>query len=134
MRGCSLAAALRDGPLAPGDVLQMLEQIGAALAAAHRTRVVHRDLKPANLLRDAEGNTYLADFGIAKDLGASDAGGATQAGAIVGSPDYLSPEQITDEPITLRTDIYSLGVMLYELLTGAKPFATRTPPSCCGCT
>ena len=134
MRGGSLAAALRDGPLAPGVVLQVLEQVGAALATAHRAGVVHRDLKPANLLRDAEGNAYLADFGIAKDLGAADTEGATQAGAIVGSPDYLSPEQISDEPITPRTDIYSLGVMLYELLTGAKPFATRTPPSCCGCT
>src|SRR5262249_30680205 len=64
---------------------------------------------------------------IAKDLGAATTSGATQAGAIVGSPDYLSPEQISDEPITLRTDIYSLGVMLYELLTGVKPFQRRTP-------
>src|SRR5262245_61371057 len=126
MRGGSLAAALRDGPLAPQATLQVLEQVGAALAVAHRAGVVHRDLKPANVLRDAEGNAYLADFGIAKDLGAAEAAGATQAGAIVGSPDYLSPEQIADEPITPATDIYSLGVMLYELLTGAKPFQTRT--------
>src|SRR5262245_62059746 len=127
MRGGSLAAALRDGPLPADAVLQVLEQVGAALAVAHRAGVVHRDLKPANVLRDAEGNTFLADFGIAKDLGAADSDGATQAGAIVGSPDYLSPEQIGDEPITPRTDIYSLGVMLYELLTAAKPFQTRTP-------
>src|SRR5262245_28414733 len=72
MRGGSLASALRDGPLAPAVVLQILEQVGAALAVAHRAGVVHRDLKPANLLRDAEGNTFLADFGIAKDLGATD--------------------------------------------------------------
>src|SRR5262245_3866377 len=127
MRGGSLAAALRDGPLPADAVLLVLEQVGAALAVAHRAGVVHRDLKPANVLRDAEGNAYLADFGIAKDLGASEADGATQAGAIVGSPDYLSPEQISDDPITPRTDIYSLGVMLYELLTAAKPFQTRTP-------
>src|SRR5262245_14385555 len=127
MRGGSLAAALRDGPLPADAVLQVLEQVGAALAVAHRAGVVHRDLKPANVLRDAEGNAYLADFGIAKDLGTAETDGATQAGAIVGSPDYLSPEQISDEPITPRTDIYSLGVMLYELLTAAKPFQTRTP-------
>ncbi len=127
LRGGSLAMALRDGPLALGAVLRVLEQVGAALEAAHRAGVVHRDLKPANLLRDIEGNTFLADFGIAKDLSIAETDGATQAGAIVGSPDYLSPEQISDEPITPRTDIYSLGVMLYELLTGVKPFQTRTP-------
>jgi WD40 repeat protein/transcriptional regulator with XRE-family HTH domain len=127
MRGGSLAAVLRNGPLAPQAVLQVLEQIGAALAVAHRSNVVHRDLKPANVLLDADSNAYLADFGIAKDLLLVGGEDVTQAGAIVGSPDYLSPEQITAEPITPRTDIYSLGVMLYELLTAIRPFRTQTP-------
>jgi WD40 repeat protein/DNA-binding XRE family transcriptional regulator len=124
--GGSLATALRGGPLAPLTVLRVLEQIGEALAVAHRVNVVHRDLKPSNVLRDIDGNAYLADFGIAKDLLAAGEEGATQAGAIVGSPDYLSPEQITAEPVTPRTDIYSLGVMLYELLTAVKPFRAQT--------
>ena len=81
--------------------------------------MVHRDLKPANILLDEEGNAYLADFGIAKDLGTRVSPYQTDASAVVGSPAYISPEQISAEPITPQTDIYSLGVMLYELLTGA---------------
>jgi WD40 repeat protein/transcriptional regulator with XRE-family HTH domain len=127
MRGGSLAAAVRAGPLPVDAVLRVLEQVGAALAVAHRAGVVHRDIKPANILRDAEGYAYLADFGIAKDLGSGDSVDATQAGAIIGSPDYLAPEQITDEPVASQTDIYSLGVMLYELLAGERPFQRVTP-------
>jgi WD40 repeat protein/transcriptional regulator with XRE-family HTH domain len=127
MRGGSLAAVLQSGALPLSQVLQIVEQIGGALAAAHQAGIVHRDIKPANILLDAEGNAYLADFGIAKAASVLEGAGITQPGAIVGSPDYLSPEQITDDPVTPRTDIYSFGVMLYELLSGEKPFRSTTP-------
>jgi serine/threonine protein kinase/DNA-binding XRE family transcriptional regulator len=127
VRGGSLRSVLRDDPWSLQRATRLLEQIGAALLLAHQRGVVHRDLKPANILLDEQGNAYLADFGIAKDLGAAGAVGATQHGAIVGSLDYLSPEQIQDDPITPRTDIYSLGVLLYEVLAGAHPFTGLSP-------
>jgi len=87
----------------------------------HRNNVIHRDIKPGNILLDEDGNAYLADFGISKDLaGVTD--NQTAADAVVGSLDYISPEQARSEPVTARTDIYSLGVILYEMITGAHPF------------
>jgi hypothetical protein len=102
----------------------MLTQIGTGLHATHQAGVIHRDLKPANILLDPEQNAYLADFGVAKDLSLA---GHTRDGAIVGSPAYFSPEQINAEPIKPQADIYCLGIMLYELLTGQKPFPGPTP-------
>jgi serine/threonine protein kinase/DNA-binding XRE family transcriptional regulator len=125
--GGTLFTLLQRGPLPLDVVAHMLDQVGAALAVAHRAGVIHRDLKPSNILLDTDGNAYLADFGIAKDLSNTELTDQTQPGAILGSPAYLSPEQIKDEPITPRSDIYSLGVMLYELLTGAKPFQASAP-------
>jgi WD40 repeat protein/DNA-binding XRE family transcriptional regulator len=124
LRGGSLQARLKGGPLALDAAAPLLEQIGAALHTAHRAGVVHRDLKPANVLLDEDGNGYLADFGIAKNLNLEN---QTQAGAILGSPAYLSPEQILSEPVRPQADIYCLGIMLYELLTGQKPFRGPTP-------
>lgn len=118
LRGGSMQELIERGPLS-------LDQIGSALQAAHRSGVVHRDLKPSNVLLDEDGNAYLADFGIAKNLGNPDE--HTQTGMIIGSPAYISPEQINAEAVRPQTDIYSLGVMLYEMLTGAKPFAGPTP-------
>ena len=86
---------------------------------AHKQGVVHRDLKPENILLDEEGNAYLTDFGIAKDIAGE---GLTQTGKIVGSVVYLAPEQAKGEEVTPRTDIYGLGVVLYEMLTGEHPF------------
>jgi WD40 repeat protein len=94
---------------------------------AHRRGVVHRDLKPANILLDEDGNAYLADFGIAKDLGKQVSPYQTDQTSVVGSPAYLAPEQVKAEAITPQTDIYSLGVMLYEILTGQLPFQAPTP-------
>jgi len=127
LRGGTLQALIQRGPLAPEVAARLLEQVGAALATAHRHDVIHRDLKPANILLDGEGNFYLADFGIAKDMGEGGLSDLTHAGAVVGSPAYLSPEQIRAEPVTPRTDVYSLGIVLYEALAGVKPFQGATP-------
>src|SRR5262249_23258478 len=96
-----------------------------ALSLAHRCNVIHRDIKPANILLDEDGNAYLTDFGISKDLNL--AGSHTQPDAIMGSLDYISPEQARSEPVTPRTDIYSLGVTMYEVITGHHPFEGLTP-------
>jgi serine/threonine protein kinase/DNA-binding XRE family transcriptional regulator len=124
LRGGSLKDSLRAGPLPLDTVCRLLEQIGLALHTAHRAGVIHRDIKPANVLLDEDSNGYLADFGIAKNLNLAD---QTQAGQVIGSPAYLSPEQIKAEPIKPQADIYCLGIMLYELLTGQKPFQGPTP-------
>src|SRR5262249_15071067 len=126
LRGGPLQELLQHGPPPLPRTLRLIEQIGAALGAAHRAGVVHRDLKPANILLDGEQNAYLADFGIAKNL-AHSAEDSAFGGAYVGSPAYSSPEQIRAEPITAQTDIYALGVLLYELLSGHKPFDGPTP-------
>jgi serine/threonine protein kinase len=120
LRGGSLRDALQNGPFDLRAAVLLLDQIAGALSLAHRSNVIHRDIKPGNILLDEDGNAYLTDFGIAKDLNLS--GSNTDPDAIVGSLDYLSPEQARGEPVTPRTDIYSLGVTMYELITGQYPF------------
>ena len=120
LQGGSLRAKVRNGPLPLFEIARLLDQIASALASAHRHGVIHRDLKPDNILLDDDGNAYLADFGIAKELGKK---ADTEDGeGISGSPAYLSPEQITGDMPTPQTDIYSLGVTLYELLIGETPW------------
>jgi DNA-binding SARP family transcriptional activator len=120
LRGGNLADLIAHGPVEVERTLTIMQQLTAALAVAHGRGVVHRDIKPANILLDEEGNAYMSDFGIAKEL----VGGAglTQEGALVGSPAYLSPEQVLGEPVAAQSDVYSLGVVLYEMLTGVHPF------------
>ncbi len=126
LRGGSLHTLLRSGAeLSKETVLRIMEQVGSALSASHRAGVIHRDLKPANVLLDEDNNAYLADFGIAKNL--SNSSFATQTDVIIGSLDYLSPEQIRSEFVRPQTDIYAFGVLLYELLTGSLPFHGQTP-------
>jgi DNA-binding SARP family transcriptional activator/WD40 repeat protein len=120
LRGGSLADALAQDPLRVERVARLVDQVGSALAAAHRQGVIHRDVKPSNILLDEEGNTYLADFGIAKDLAASERTAPGTAGA---SLLYAAPEQIRGEAVTPRTDLYALGIVLYEALVGEHPFA-----------
>ncbi len=103
---------------------KMLSQIASALAFAHLNGVIHRDLKTDNILLDESGNAYLTDFGIAKDLDITE--DHTQD-AILGTPAYLSPEQIRGETASIRSDIYSLGILLFEALTASKPFYDATP-------
>jgi len=121
LRGGSLRDVLTEKPFEFEAAALLLDQITAALAVAHRNDVIHCDIKPGNILLDEDGNAYLTDFGIAKDVSSP---GLAEVGAIVGSPDYLAPEQASNEPVTPRTDIYSLGVVLYELLVGQHPFPT----------
>ena len=120
----SLKESLQEGPWSPADTAQLVDQITAALAAAHQKQVVHRDVKPANILLDGDRNAYLSDFGIAKALDWST--DLDPVEGITGSPAYIAPEQILNAPITPLTDIYSMGVVLYELLSGEHPFPTRS--------
>lgn len=124
LRGGSLASNLEHGPLELAATLNMLDQLAAALATAHREGIVHRDIKPANILLDEAGNYYLSDFGIAKDTSANPS--ASSSGGIKGSPFYASPEQLLGEPVTPRSDIYSLGLVLYQALTGKHPYPGRS--------
>ncbi|NWF70867.1 MAG: protein kinase [Chloroflexi bacterium] len=117
LRGGSLRSRLHQGGLPLERIAVMIEQIAAALTIAHRNGVIHRDLKPENILLDEDDNAYLTDFGIAKDLASTE-----DDDGVTGSPAYVSPEQIVNGRITGRTDVYSLGIMLYELLTGQQPF------------
>jgi len=123
LKGGSLRNVLdSEDKLGISAIVLIMEQICSALDLAHRSQVIHRDIKPDNILLDEDGNAYLADFGIAKDLDVTADGALTGADAVVGSLDYISPEQARSEAITARTDIYSLGVTLHELLTGKHPF------------
>ncbi|MGJ3237933.1 MAG: protein kinase domain-containing protein [Anaerolineae bacterium] len=125
LRGGSLRDSLeQNGAWDATHVAQMLTQIGMALAFAHVNGVVHRDLKTDNILLDESGNSYLTDFGIAKDLGIQE---NYTKDAILGTPAYLSPEQIRGETASFRSDIYALGILIFEALTATKPFYNATP-------
>jgi eukaryotic-like serine/threonine-protein kinase len=112
-------------PLRNTEALQMAQSIALGLAAVHATGVLHRDLKPANVMLRRGGGVALIDFGLAKD--AALAADITDAGQIIGTPHYMSPEQGHGEPIDVRSDLYSLGVILFEMLTGRKPFMAENP-------
>lgn len=108
-----------------GEVCRIARQVGEALDYAHQQGIVHRDVKPANVMLTADGRAVLNDFGIARMVGATS--GLTQTGTTVGTPAYMSPEQIRGEQIGPSSDLYSLGVVLYEMLTGRVPFSADTP-------
>jgi WD40 repeat protein len=128
VEGGSLAARTVT-PQAPPYAARMVEKLARAVHAAHRLGVIHRDLKPTNVLLTAEGEPKVADFGLAKQLGAErDSQGrfVTQAGIILGTPEYMAPEQVASAPPSPAMDIYALGVILYELLTARTPFQGAT--------
>jgi len=116
----------RAGPLSAGKTTFIAKQVCEGLAEAHELGVVHRDLKPQNIMIDKEGNSRIMDFGIARSLKAK---GITDAGVMIGTPEYMSPEQVDAKETDKRSDIYSLGVILYEMVTGRAPFEGDTPLS-----
>ena len=130
VRGESLERRLRGGPLPLNEALRVAEEIAEALDAAHKRRVVHRDLKPANVMLTEDGHIKVMDFGLAARLPHSDAIDQAMTVAvtatedlIVGTPAYMAPEQTRGEPADRRSDIFSFGILLYELISGTNPFA-----------
>lgn len=138
--GEDLASFLRrNGPVSLPDAANVIAQAAEALSCAEARRIVHRDLKPANMLLDESGRIKLLDFGISRITDVSD--GLTRPGESVGTPYYMSPEQVRGEPCDIRSDLYALGVVFFELLTGRRPFENEsaaavqiahltTPPPC----
>ena len=122
--GRSLADELATGPLSADRVRRIALDLLTGLAAAHREGVLHRDIKPANVMLTASGGAKLADFGIAKTADMSD---LTQEGMLIGTAPYLPPERLRGEPATQSGDLYAIGAVLYEALTGRHPFAGDTP-------
>ena len=134
--GETLQARLRRAPLSPKEALEIAGEMAEALEAAHRRRVIHRDLKPSNVMLTDEGHVKVMDFGLAKQAPAStpsqaDAetvGPLTESGVRIGTPSYMSPEQLLGGQVDERSDIFAFGILLYELLAGVHPF-TRASPS-----
>ena len=124
VEGLSLTRILDDGPLPPGDVMDVVAQVARGLAAAHQAGLVHRDIKPGNLLVRLDGLVKITDFGIATAAGENPVTQpVTQPGMLIGTPAYLAPERISGVPATPATDLYALGVVAHQCLTGKVPFA-----------
>ena len=121
----SLERRLKAAPLAPAEAAELVETLARAMEASHRRHVIHRDLKPANVLLTEDGSPKITDFGLAKKL---DEVGRTQSGAVLGTPSYMAPEQAKSDAkqIGPATDVYALGAILYECLTGQPPFRAAT--------
>ena len=119
VEGRELRDLIRDGELTPSRAIEVAAQVAEALAYAHERGVVHRDIKPGNIMALADGRVKIMDFGIAR---LQEPTVKTQTGVLLGSPQYMSPEQISGQALDGRADVFSLGVVLYEMLTGVKPF------------
>ncbi len=125
VEGQPLSALLTQGrDLDPDAVRDLMAQVGDALGAAHRAGIIHRDVKPANLIVTPDGQVKVTDFGIAR---AADGAQITRTGAVMGTPQYLSPEQAEGKPATIASDVYSLGVVTFECLAGRRPFDAESP-------
>ncbi|HEU4629632.1 MAG TPA: protein kinase [Gemmatimonadaceae bacterium] len=126
VEGRSLAGLLHDGPLPSHRAAAIVAEVAAALEQAHREGIVHRDVKPGNIILDADGHAHLVDFGIAYAV-AEGSDHLTLTGTVAGTLRYMAPEQLSDEPITPRTDLFALGVVLHELLSGRVPYQAAAP-------
>src|SRR5881397_1015292 len=128
--GVNLRQAMRAGRFTPEQALAVVPKICEALQFAHNEGILHRDIKPENILLDSKGRVKIADFGIAKFAGVQEGAGLTGTGRALGTPHYMAPEQIEHpSDVDHRADIYSLGVVFYELLTGELPLGRFPPPS-----
>ncbi len=125
--GGTLDDRLRPGPLPPKVAAQLVETIARAIEHAHAEGVIHRDLKPGNILMTRAGEPKVADFGLAKRLDIEATPGPTRTGALIGTPSYMSPEQADGRPADRAVDVYALGAILYECITGRPPFQAATP-------
>ena len=124
LSGATLRDTISSGPLADAEGRELAVQMLAALAVAHRAGLVHRDIKPGNVLRAAPGHWKVADFGTAKALDSLNE--ETSTGLVVGTPAYLAPERLYGRPATVASDLFSVGVVLFEALTGSRPFETSS--------
>jgi serine/threonine-protein kinase PpkA len=125
VEGGDLKERISKGALSPPEALSIVKGIASGLNAAHKNGVIHRDVKPANILFHRDGTPLLTDFGIAKKLTAN-IDELTRTGTFLGSPNYMAPEQAETGPIDGRADLYALGVIFYELLTGSKPYQSQS--------
>jgi len=126
IEGETLKARLSRGPLNAAEITQVVDAVGSALAYAHRQGILHRDIKPSNVLITPDGQMYLADFGLARIAQAGES--TLSSDSIMGTPQYISPEQARgDKDLDAGTDIYSFGVMMYEMVVGQVPFSADTP-------
>jgi eukaryotic-like serine/threonine-protein kinase len=125
IRGATLKERLRSGPLPPEQAFDVAAQIAEGLAAIHKVGIIHRDLKSPNVMIDDEGTAKVMDFGIAKPASAGTDGAST--GYVLGSPEYMSPEQARGRRADFRSDLYSLGIVVFEAFTGRVPFRGATP-------
>ncbi len=124
IEGRDLKSLLTQSGKLPADrAVEIIQQVCLALEAAHTEGVVHRDLKPQNIMIDGQGRALVMDFGIARSL---EMGGMTQTGALIGTPEYMSPEQVRGEHVDARSDLFTLGIIFQELLTGQLPFQAET--------
>lgn len=124
IQGRDLRAVLREkGKLSPGAAVEIMEQIVAGLNAAHEQGIIHRDLKPGNIVQDENGRIVVMDFGLARSLGND---GMTQTGMMLGTFEYMSPEQARAETLDARSDLFAVGLIFYELLTGNVPYKAET--------
>jgi serine/threonine protein kinase/Tfp pilus assembly protein PilF len=125
VEGRDLKSLILEGRrFSPDEATEIVRQICLALKAAHDAGIVHRDLKPHNIMMDAAGQAKVMDFGVARSMETT---GLTQTGQMIGTPDYMSPEQAKGEPADVRSDLFSLGIILYELLVGQVPYQAETP-------
>lgn len=124
VEGCNLRKLLQDKGKFPTELaVEIIRQVCLALDAAHRAGVIHRDLKPHNIMQDKDGRILVMDFGLARSL---ESHGMTEAGAVLGTIEYMSPEQAMGKPLDSRSDLFTVGLIFYELLTGKKPFKADT--------